>query len=254
MIETVDVDGVRVLRLAHGKASALDIELVLALRLALERAAADKVRAVVLTGSAHIFCAGVDLVRIAAGGPDYVRRFLPAFRELMFALFTFTRPLIVAANGHAIAGGAVLVAAADYRLMAQGTSRFGYTELLVGVPFPPAALEIIRFGTPQTHLQEILYTGTTYLPETTLARGCVDEIVEAPRLMTRAREMAQQLGCIPPTAFGETKRHLRAETLSRMHESEERFGDEVLAGWCSDETHASIQAYLASIVKKQRND
>jgi enoyl-CoA hydratase len=251
MIESLDVDGARVLRLAHGKASALDLELVVALREAMERAAADSVRAVVLTGSAHIFCAGVDLVRIAAGGPDYVRRYIPAFRELMFALFTFARPLIVAANGHAIAGGGVLVAAGDYRLMAVGTGRFGYTELLVGVPFPPAALEIIRFGTPAAHQQAMLYTGATYLPEAALARGCFDEIVEAPHLMVRAHEIAQQMGRIPHAAFGETKRHLRAETLALMHESEARFGDEVLAAWCSDETHAGIRAYLASTVKKR---
>ncbi|MCC7346690.1 MAG: enoyl-CoA hydratase/isomerase family protein [Variibacter sp.] len=251
MIEHSEQDGIRVLRLAHGKASALDLELVEALRAALERAGKDAVRAVVLTGSAHIFCAGVDLKRVAEGGADYVRRYLPAFRELMFALLTFPRPLVVAANGHAIAGGAVLVAAGDYRLMAAGGGRFGYTELLVGVPFPPAALEIIRLGTPSAQRQAMLYTAATFPPQEALARGCVDEVVAPDRLMQRALAVAQQIGRIAPAAFAETKRHLRAQAVRAAQESEAAFGDEVLAQWCAEETHGRIRAYLDSAVRKR---
>ena len=250
MIESSDTDGVRVLRLAHRKASALDLELVIALREAIERAATDGVRAIVLTGSGHILCAGVDLFRIADGGADYVRRYLAAFRQLMFALFTVERPLIVAANGHAIAGGAVLVAVGDYRLMATGQGRFGYTELLVGVPFPPAALEIIRYATPPQHLQEMLYTGATFPAAETFARGLVDELVEPEKLAERALEIARQIGRIPHESFAETKRHLRAPTLARMHDYEKAHGDEVTELWASDATHESIRRYLATTVRK----
>ena len=251
MIESFDTDDIRVLRLAHGKASALDLELVVALREAIERAATDGVRAIVLTGSGHILCAGVDLFRIADGGADYVRRYLTAFRQLMFALFTVERPLIVAANGHAIAGGAVLVAVGDYRLMATGQGRFGYTELLVGVPFPPAALEIIRYATPPQHLQEMLYTGATFPAAETFARGLVDELVEPEKLAERALEVARQIGRIPYESFAETKRHLRAPTIARMHDYEKAHGDEVTELWTSDATRESIQAYLAATVRKK---
>ncbi|HEX2215770.1 MAG TPA: enoyl-CoA hydratase/isomerase family protein [Xanthobacteraceae bacterium] len=250
MIEASDSDGVRILRLAHGKASALDLELVVALKQAIEKAAAADPHAIVLTGSGHIFCAGVDLFRIVEGGADYVRRYLAAFAELMFALFTVERPLVVAANGHAIAGGAVLVAAGDYRLMAAGKGRFGYTELLVGVPFPPAAFEIIRFATPPSRQQEMLYTGRTYPPDETLARALVDEVVEQARLLDRAMEVAQQIGRVPHSAFAVTKRHLRAPALVRMREYEEVYGAEVVEAWASEKTRESVRAYLASTVRK----
>jgi enoyl-CoA hydratase len=251
MIETSDIDGVRVLRLAHGKASALDLELVIALREAIERAAADRVRAIVLTGTGHIFCAGVDLFRVAEGGPDYVRRFLAAFKDLMFALLTVDRPLVTAANGHAIAGGAVLSVMGDYRLMAAGSGRFGYTELLVGVPFPPAALEVIRFATSPERLQAMLFTGATFTADATLAQGLVDELAAPDALMGRAMEVADRLGRVPQATFAATKRHLRAPTLERMHASEKAYGEEVIDVWASKTTNDSVRAYLAGTVKKR---
>src|SRR5262245_25785640 len=112
MIERSEHDGIVTLRLAHGKASALDIELLEAILGELDRAA-PKARAVVLTGTGSIFSAGVDLFRVTRDGADYVRRFLPRLSRTFRALFTFPGPVVAAVNGHAIAGGGVLVLACD---------------------------------------------------------------------------------------------------------------------------------------------
>ena len=71
MIERSEQDGVVTLRLAHGKASAMDLELVEGLALALAEADAAGARAVVLTGTGTIFSAGVDLFRLLGEGEDY---------------------------------------------------------------------------------------------------------------------------------------------------------------------------------------
>src|SRR5262249_50525029 len=132
MIERFQHEGILTLRLAHGKASALDVELLDALQHELDGVPED-VRALVLTGTGSIFSAGVDLFRLTQEGADYVRRFLPLLSRLVRALFTFPRPVVAAANGHAIAGGCIIVLASDVRLMAEGTGRIGIPELLVGV-------------------------------------------------------------------------------------------------------------------------
>lgn len=250
MIEVDNDDGVRVLRLVHGRANALDIELVSALRQAIEAAAADRVRALVLTGSGHIFCAGVDLFRLTQGGAEYTRAFLPAFNELTSALYSAELPVVAALNGHAIAGGAVLAAASDYRLMNAGEGRFGYTELLVGVPFPPSALEIVRSATP-SGLEQMLYTGVTYPPAEAHARRLIDEVVEPSQLMRRAREIAGALANVPAGVFAATKRRLRDAALTRMRENERAFGAEVVEIWSSKAAHDTIQSYLDRTVRKQ---
>ncbi len=71
MIERTLEDGILTLRLAHGKASAMDVELLQALVEALQEAA-DGCRAVILTGTGSIFSAGVDLIRLTGGGSAYV--------------------------------------------------------------------------------------------------------------------------------------------------------------------------------------
>jgi len=75
-----------------------------------------------------------------------------------------TCPILVVAavNGHAIAGGCILVSACDHRVMNAERGRIGVTELLVGVPFPVTALEILRFAAGTHRLQELIYNGRTY--------------------------------------------------------------------------------------------
>ena len=101
--------------------------------------------ALVITGQGKIFSAGVDLKRLSKEGAAYIRKFLPALDKLYDAVFFHPKPVVAAVNGHAVAGGAVLACCADRRIMARAGGRIGVTELLVGVPFPALAFEIVRF-------------------------------------------------------------------------------------------------------------
>jgi enoyl-CoA hydratase len=249
MIERTQHEGILTLRLAHGKASALDVELLDALLRELEGVAAD-VRALVLTGTGSIFCAGVDLFRLTRDGPDYVRRFLPLLSRCLRTLFAFPRPVVVAANGHAIAGGCILVLASDVRLMAEGAGRIGVPELLVGVPFPAAALEIVRFAVPRDRVQSLIYFGQTLIPQEALVAGLVDEVIEPPQLLARALEIAQQLAQIPPESYRLTKQSLRAEALERIEKASALHDPAMLEVWTAPETHAHIREYLRRTLGK----
>jgi enoyl-CoA hydratase len=249
MIERSQHEGILTLRLAHGKASAIDVELLDALVRELEGVATD-VRAVVLTGTGSIFSAGVDLFRLTREGADYVRRFLPLLSRFLGTLFTFPRPVVAAANGHAIAGGCVLVLACDVRLMAEGTGKIGVPELLVGVPFPATALEIVRFAVPQDKVQSLLYTGRTLPPQQALAAGLVDEVVAPEKLLERAQEIAGQLARIPPQVYRLTKQALRAPALERIERASKLQDQEALDVWAAAETRAHVCEYLRRTLGK----
>ena len=76
------------LKLAHGKANTMDVELCQAVIDEFKQLRAPPVQAVVLSGQGGMFSAGVDLVR-TSGGPDYVRKFLPVLNAMFDAVFHF---------------------------------------------------------------------------------------------------------------------------------------------------------------------
>jgi enoyl-CoA hydratase len=171
--------------------------------------------------------------------------------QAFHAVFFFPKPVIAAVNGHAIAGGCVLAAAADRRLMARGAGRIGVTELLVGVPFPPMAFEIMRFVAAPRFFHEIMFTGATYAPDQGLERGLVDELVEPADLGARAIAEAERLARLSPAAFALTKRQSR----QLVHDELERNGSafDLAAGeiWTAAETMARVRDYVARTLRRQ---
>ena len=250
MIHRDDRDGVAVLRIEHGKANVLDLELCDAIVAAFEEA--GDARAVVLTGTGRIFSAGVDLFRVLEGGKSYIDAFVPAMCRAFERMFVHPAPVVTAANGHAIAGGCLLVAAADQRLMVEGSARIGIPELQVGVPFPPMALEIMRFATPPQHFQTVVYRAETHEPSAALALGLIDEIVEPAALLDRALARAERLASVPAETFAITKREIRRPTMDRIRALEQTVAREVHAQWLEPRTLDGIRAYLDRTIPKNR--
>jgi enoyl-CoA hydratase/carnithine racemase len=245
MLHVTTQHGIMMLRLEHGKVHALDLELLHALETALGAFEADpEARAAILTGTGNVFSAGVDLYRLLDGGPEYARAYVPLLSATLHRLFATSKPIVAAVNGHAIAGGCVLAAACDYRLMAEGHGTIGVPELRVGVPFPLVAIEILRFATSPAHLQELVYRGTTYLTAEARARGLVDEVVPADELLARAEMAAERLASEPGGRFRITKRQLRAPTLAAIAAHDADTAADVATEWERPETLAAIRAYL----------
>lgn len=245
------IGAVAVLTMHHGRANALDPELCKALIDALAELEQSSSRAVVLTGTGPVFCAGADLVQVLDGGTAYLDAFLPALSDALLALFRFPKPVVAAVNGHAIAGGCVLVCACDRRLIALGRARIGVPELLVGVSFPLVGLEILRFGTSGQGLQELIYTGATLEAPDAGRRGLVEEAVPADDLLERAVEIAERLGQIPAEAFRSTKDQLRQPTLDRIERERPSRDAETASIWASPDVRAAMARYAEQNLGKR---
>jgi enoyl-CoA hydratase len=240
--------GVAVVTMTHGKANALDIEFCDALAERFTALRTSDAKAVVLTGQGSIFSAGVDLKRLSAEGADYLRRFLPVLHKLYDAVFFHEKPVVAALNGHAVAGGAVLAACADRRVMAGG--RIGVTELQVGVPFPALAFEIVRFAVPPRYLSEFMLGAQTFATDEALRKGWTDEVVEPGALMARAMTIAQSYAALSPSAFAQTKMQIRQNVRERMAAGGAATDKVVTAIWTAPETLARVRDYVERTLKK----
>jgi enoyl-CoA hydratase/carnithine racemase len=251
VIEVTDRDGVALLQMADGKANAMSVESCEALTERFEQIRLSSARAVVVTGTGSIFSAGVDLLRLLDGGRPYIRKFLPALNGMFAAVFSHPKPVVAAINGHAIAGGCVLACAADRRLMVRDVGRIGVTELIVGVPFPAVAMEIMRCAVAPQHFEETLFGAATYPPADAVGRGLVNELVAANGLLDRAVDAAKALAALPPAAFALSKRQTRQPALERLESVGRTIDAAVEEIWTAPDTLERIREYVARTLKKK---
>ena len=250
MFDITQQGGIAVLRMAHGKANAMDLEFCQSMGERLEEIKKSSSKALVLTGEGNIFSAGLDLVRVLEEGCDYLRKLAPALSEVFGKLFLFPKPVVAAVNGHAIAGGCLLACTADHRIMSRGGGRIGVPELLVGVPFPSSAMEIMRFVTNSQQLQKLLYEGTTCVAEEAICMGLIDETVEPADLLDKSVEKAEKLASLSPQVFEHTKWHIRQPTLELIRNGESKFEPSVLDIWGAAETIEAMRSYVSTTLKK----
>jgi enoyl-CoA hydratase len=246
-------DRIALVTLDRPPANALDRAFFEELTALLARLEADaRVEAVVLTGTGRFFSAGLDLFAVFASEGAEFDAFIRAFDVGFGALFAFPKPVVAAVNGHAIAGGAVLAACADLRLVADGEAKMGLTEILVGVPFPRRIFEILQFACGGPAFQELLYHGRTYGPAAACARRLADEDIGAPEFLPRARAAAEELASRAPSAFRLTKRALRQDALARI-EAVPPGVDPVWDVWRSPATREAVAAYRERTLGAKRS-
>lgn len=252
MIEREDRDHVAILRMQHGKANAIDPDLFADLDTRLDELEAEEnPRAVVLTGTGSMFSAGVDLFKVVEGGAPYLELLLGKLGTTVERLFSWPHPVVVAVNGHAIAGGCVLAAAGDHRVMTSSErTRIGVSELMVGVPFPTAAFEVMRYRVP-LHVEELVFSGRLLDAREAHDRRLVEELVDPEAVLDRACEVAAAYGAIPAATFAMTKAHLRRPTVERIAQIAPELDPQVLRQWSKPESLAGIRRFLEATVGKK---
>ncbi len=130
----------------------------------------------VLTGSANIFCAGLDLHWVAEN-PD--RNYLPAMKQyhaLLKKLQTGKFISIAMINGEASGGGMGLVCACDY-VIAEVQSTFSLPEGLLGL-IPGMILPSLLNRLKLSDIKKMIFTGKKYNTAQSLALGICDEVVD----------------------------------------------------------------------------
>ncbi len=137
-----------------------------------------KARAVVLVGEGASFCAGADI--------DWMRQSVAltqdenvadanALRRMFDAIDTCPAPVIAVVQGHAIGGGAGLVATADIAL-AHERAVFGFSEVKLGIT-PAVISPYVLRKIGESAARRYFVTGERFDAATALRIGLVHEVV-----------------------------------------------------------------------------
>lgn len=231
--------GVRLLTLARPPANAIDETVLGDLAAALDAAAAaDGVRALVLTGAGAFFSGGFDFTaprRDAAGS----LRIHELYRRTHRSLLAFRKPTIAMVNGHAIAGGLVLVLACDYRLGVEGEYRVGLNEVAVGAAFPRTAFEIVRLRLPHARASELILGAALYPASQAPRLGVVDDLFPPDRFEDTVLRRATRMAASPRESYAHAKAALLAGALDRIDAETPDEAARTIAVWSAPESRAA---------------
>jgi enoyl-CoA hydratase len=233
-VTTADRDGLKVLTVDRPPANALDVELLEEIADAVAAVAAASPNAVVLAGREGYFSAGVDLKAVPDYGPDEQRRMVEGINRMALAVYSLPCPVVCAITGHAIAGGFVLALCGDHRVASTAGS-YGLTEVKVGVPYPQAAIGVVRaeLAPPAARLMAL---GSRLVDAAACVQlGAFDEAVPPSQVMGRAVAVARELSAMPAEVYARTKDGLRGATIADLRKAAE--SDPLHDGWVEPSAH-----------------
>ena len=235
---------VAVVRIDRPPANALDLDLLAeghAVREQLEAAAPG---AVVLVGRERFFSAGMDLKAAPLLSVGEQRQTVDGINRLFGGWYAFPRPVVAAVNGHAIAGGLILALCADRRVGAT-EGNLGLTELRAGIPYPFAAISIVRAELTPQAARRLVLSADLVPPELALELHVVDELAPPDEVLPRSLELAQAAAQLPRATYTQVKRQLRGPVIEAIDRGlAGGAGDPILGSWIGEETRAAAANLL----------
>lgn len=204
-------DGVATLTMDDGKVNVLSMAMQTALHHALDRAESDGAL-VVLAGRPGVFSAGFDLATIKAQDAEAESMARGGF-TLASRILAFPSPVVAACTGHAVAMGALLLSACDYRIGGTGTYKLVTNEVAIGITLPQAAIALLRDRLHPAALHRAAALAEVFTPDNAVAAGWLDRIVAVEEVVSAAQEHARGLAALNRDAHRATKLLTRQSTL-----------------------------------------
>lgn len=229
--------------------NALSVEMGVALRDAVTRAAGDgETGAVVVTGAGRAFSAGGDIAfmksvfdrggkfedfePLVGGGPGVVR-----------AIMACDKPVLAAVNGAAAGGGMSVALACDLRWCSD-RARFGQSFVKIGLHPDWGSLYTLPRLVGMSRALELMWTGDLIDAAEALRIGLVSRVLPGEQLLPETLAFAERLASGPAFAIAEIKRSVREalgytldQALARELESQERC-------WKTQDAREGITSFL----------
>ncbi|MBI5267845.1 MAG: enoyl-CoA hydratase/isomerase family protein [candidate division Zixibacteria bacterium] len=196
----------------------------------------NTITSIVLTGGGKFFSFGLDVPELYDHTPEQFRSFLISFCALCRQLFLFPKPIVAAINGHAVAGGCVLLLPCDARIAADIPMKVGLTEITLGASLFASTVEMLRYWLTNQHAERLLLVGSMFDAREAQRIGLFDQVVEKTNLQTAALQKAAELATHHGPGYEALRRHIRQPVADRWMAREDISIDEFVSIWYTPET------------------
>lgn len=165
----------------------------------------DASKVAILTGAGGTFCAGADLKAMTEDPARANRLDADGDAPMGPTWMQLGKPVIAAAEGHAVAGGFELALWCDLRVAAADAT-FGFFNRRWGVPLlDGGSVRIVRIVGLGRGL-DLLMTGRPVDVDEALTMGLVNRVVEPGRALESAVELAEKIAAFPQEALSAARR------------------------------------------------
>jgi enoyl-CoA hydratase/carnithine racemase len=161
--------------------------------------------AVVTTGEGKFYSNGLDLDWMGAN-PEEAGPHLDEVHRLLGRVLGLGRITVAAVNGHAFAGGAMLVVAHDYVVMREDRGYWCLPEVDLGLPLTDAMHAVVRANLPRRAAHEAMMTGRRYTASEALAAGIAHRTASETEVLDQAVALATENAAKDRTVIAAHKR------------------------------------------------
>jgi enoyl-CoA hydratase len=214
------VDNVATITLQNGKVNAISHQVIDELNQALDQAEQAKA-VVVITGQPGIFSGGYDL-KVMSESMSSAMALVEKGTTLTRRMLAFPFPVMVACSGHAIAKGAFLLLAADYRIGVDGAFKIGLNEVAIGMTMHHGGVELARGRLAPVFFNRSVILAEMVSPQEAVTAGFLDKVVSEAEFAPTVQAIAQAMTKLDMKAHHQTKLKARAELLQVLDQCIEK--------------------------------
>ncbi len=184
---------------------------------ALDEAADDACRALLLTGSGRGFCAGQDLSdRVGGDEPRDLGATIEAFyNPLVRRLQALRKPVVCAVNGVAAGAGANIAFACDIVLAAR-SARFIQSFARIGLVPDSGGTFFLPRLIGEARARALMLTGEAVSAEKAEEWGMIWKVLDDEKLLPEAEAMTAQFATQPTQGLAFTKEALRSSSANDL--------------------------------------
>jgi enoyl-CoA hydratase/carnithine racemase len=177
------------------------------------------VRVAVLCGRGRAFSTGIDLKALGSGGIEI--GWFRNWHRILHELEDLEIPLVIAAQGHCLGGGLMLLLTGDYRVAADDF-RTGLSAVKHGI-IPGSAPYRLASAVGALAARRLCLFCEFVDAAEALRIGLVDKVVPVGQLERAAREVAEDAARFSPVALKETKRLIASASVMKRDEYEQAY-------------------------------
>jgi methylglutaconyl-CoA hydratase len=231
------------------KRNALSRTVVIGLITALAEASQDAdVRVVLLRAAGPDFCAGADLAEMERLAEDAAPmtnlQDAGSLGQLLVLIRRFSKPVVAAVHGHALAGGAGLATACDL-VVAREDAVFGYPEVRLGF-VPAMVMALLRRSVGEKVAFELVVRGDGIGAEEAAGLGLVNRVVPEQEWDAAVERYAREIADHSSSAVTLIKRLLYGMDGLSFEEAVARGAEVNTLARLTEDTREGLRRFLAN--------